>query len=377
VPVSVYWGRPLARQKHWLQVLFSDRWAVAGRTRRFFTWIIHGRNTRIILSEPVDAPKLFEACHYDSAAIHTQLLELLTQQRQATFGPQITSHKILTNTVLNADSIKQSIKQLVESEPTSVQTLQRKAKHYCDEIFANCTQITIELMLRLLRQFWRRFYSGIDVHNIAPIQEIALSHQLVYVPCHRSHVDYLLLSYVIFNGNLAIPYIAAGNNLNVPIIGRILRGGGAFFIQRSFKDNQLYSVILRQYVQQLVDLGIPLEYFIEGGRSRTGRLLTPKLGMLEMTISAYIKTQKRPIAFVPVYIGYEKLIDGQSYLGELLGGEKKGESLLGALSAIFRLSGHFGRVTASFGKPIDLNSLLDDHRTDWRNQAVTIDKKPA
>jgi glycerol-3-phosphate O-acyltransferase len=376
VPVSVYWGRPLARQKHWLQVLFADRWAVAGRTRRFFTWMIHSRNTRIILSESVNASKFFETCHYDSSTIHTQLLEVLTQQRQATFGPQITSHKILSNAVLNADSIKQSINQLKQTDSISEQKAHRKAKQYCDEIFANCTQITIKLMLRLLRQFWRRFYSGIDIHNIAPIQEIALTHQLVYVPCHRSHVDYLLLSYVIFNENLAIPYIAAGSNLNVPIIGRILRGGGAFFIRRSFKDNRLYSDIMRQYLQQLVDLDVPLEYFIEGGRSRKGRLLTPKLCMLEMTMAAYIKTQKRPIAFVPVYIGYEKLIEGPSYLGELFGEEKKGESLLGALSAIFRLSGRFGQVTASFGTPIVLSKLLDNHRTDWRSQSVAIDEKP-
>jgi 1-acyl-sn-glycerol-3-phosphate acyltransferase len=124
------------------------------------------------------------------------------------------------------------------------------------------------------------------------------------VPCHRSHVDYLLLSYVIYNENLALPYIAAGDNLNIPFIGRILRGGGAFFIRRSFKDNQLYTAVMRAYLYQLVKLGVPLEYFVEGGRSRTGRMLKPKLGMLGMTVEAYIKSQARPLAFVPVYIGY-------------------------------------------------------------------------
>ena len=231
-------------------------------------------------------------------------------------------------------------------------------------------------MLRLLRAFWNRFYTGIEIYNANRIREAALTHQLVYVPCHRSHVDYLLLSYVIYNENLALPYIAAGNNLNIPFIGRILRGGGAFFIRRSFKDNPLYNAVIRGYVYELVKLGVPLEYFIEGGRSRSGRMLKPKFGMLGMTVDAYIKSQARPLAFVPVYIGYEKLIEGKSYIGELYGDKKKSESTLGALGAIFRLKGHFGKVTASFGEPIKLDELLQQHCADWTNRAAEIGQRP-
>jgi len=229
---------------------------------------------------------------------------------------------------------------------------------YCREIFADCTQLTIEIMLRLLRYFWRRFYAGIDAHNLDMAKQTALIHQLVYLPCHRSHVDYLLLSYVIYNENLAIPYIAAGNNLDVPIIGRILRGGGAFFIRRSFKDNRLYSSVMRAYVDRLVALGVPLKYFIEGGRSRTSRMLKPKLGMLDMTVQAYLRSQP-PLAFIPIYIDYDNLIEGKSYIGELYGEKKKHESLLGALGSIFKLKGHYGRVIISSGNPIVLSEVLD------------------
>ena len=145
----------------------------------------------------------------------------------------------------------------------------------------------------------------------------------------------------------------------MPFIGRILRGGGAFFIRRSFRDNPLYSAVMRAYVHQLVTIGVPLEYFVEGGRSRTGRMLKPKFGMLGMTVEAYVKHQPRPLAFIPVYIGYEKLIEGKSYLGELYGGKKKRESTLGTLSAIFRLKGHYGKVTASFGELIELDRVLE------------------
>ena len=372
VPVSVFWGRPLARQKHWIQVLFADTWAVAGRTRRFFTTLFHGRNTRLIFSQPLSLRDLVERIGNDEAAVHDHLLGLLNQQREATFGPRIQNRKQMTAAVIEDENVKALISEQADSTLKSY----TRAQRYCREIFADCTQLTIEIMLRLLRAFWNRFYSGVETYNIERIRETALTHQLVYVPCHRSHVDYLLLSYVIYTENLALPYIAAGNNLNIPFIGRILRGGGAFFIRRSFRDNPIYTAVIRSYVGKLVEMGIPLEYFVEGGRSRTGRMLKPRFGMLGMTVEAYLKSNTRPLAFVPVYIGYEKLIEGKSYLGELYGGKKKRESTLGALGAIFRLKGHFGTVTASFGQPIDLQKLIEEHCKDWRNSIDSEGEKP-
>jgi len=372
VPVSVFWGRPLARHKHWFQVLFADTWALAGRTRKFFTILFHGRNTRMIFSPTLN----FRDVVIDNGSDEQDLQEFFTttlrQQREATFGPQITSHKHLSAQVIE-DRI---VQELISEEAETTLRSYTRAHRYCREIFADCTQLTIEVMLRLLRAFWSRFYSGIHIYNANRIRAAALTHQLVYVPCHRSHVDYLLLSYVIYNENLALPYIAAGNNLNIPFIGRILRGGGAFFIRRSFKDNPLYNAVIRAYVYQLVKLGVPLEYFIEGGRSRSGRMLKPKFGMLGMTVDAYIKSQARPMAFVPIYIGYEKLIEGKSYIGELYGDKKKRESTLGALTAIFRLKGHFGKVTVSFGEPVQLNGLLEQNCSDWANRADEVRQRP-
>ena len=372
VPVSVFWGRPLARHKHWFQALFADTWAFAGRTRKFFTILIHGRNTRLIFSPTLSMRDIVTDNRNDAQNLQDLLVTTLRQQREATFGPQITSQKLLSAQVIEDPSVQE----LIAEEVDSTRRGYSRAHRYCREIFADCTQLTIEVMLRLLRAFWRRFYSGIQIYNANRIREAALTHQLVYVPCHRSHVDYLLLSYVIYNENLALPYIAAGNNLNIPFIGRILRGGGAFFIRRSFKDNPLYNAVIRAYVYQLVKLGVPLEYFIEGGRSRSGRMLKPKFGMLGMTVDAYIKSQARPMAFVPIYIGYEKLIEGKSYIGELYGDKKKKESTLGALKAIFRLKGHFGKVTVSFGEPVQLNGLLEQNCSDWANRVAEVMHRP-
>ncbi len=372
VPVSVFWGRPLARHRNWLQVLFADTWALAGHLRKLFTVLIHGPNTRVIFSQAENFRDIVEEYGNDEQDLQEYLISTLRQQREATVGPQITSHRHLSAKVIEDNIVQELISEKADS------SLQRytRAHRYCREIFADCTQLTIEVMLRLLRAFWQRFYSDIEIYHANRLRQTALTHQLVYVPCHRSHVDYLLLSYVIYNENLAIPYIAAGNNLNVPFIGRILRGGGAFFIRRSFKDNPLYSAVLRAYVRQLVSIGVPLEYFVEGGRSRTGRMLKPKFGMLGMTVEAYVKKQPRPLAFIPVYIGYEKLIEGKSYLGELYGGKKKRESTLGTLAAIFRLKGHYGKVTASFGEPIELDRVLESHCPDWRVRADEVENRP-
>src|SRR5690606_4352654 len=149
------------------------------------------------------------------------------------------------------------------------------------------------------------------------LRAIAAGSELVYVPCHRSHIDYMLLAYVIYRQGLAPPHIAAGINLNLPIVGRVLRRGGAFFIRRSLHGNALYGAVFRSYFSLLVARGFPVKYFIEGTRSRTGRLLPAKLGLLTMTIEAYLADRTRPIVFVPVYFGYEKLIEGQTFIGEL------------------------------------------------------------
>lgn len=366
VPVSVFWGRPIAKQRHWLMVLFSDTWKVAGRVRKFFTILLNGRNTTLIFSPCLSLRELCEQADGSAATLNDLLAQVLRQQREATFGPEIVDRNKLISNIVNGKRLQQLLEAESERSGKPVARLRKQAVRYGREILSNCTQISQELMKRMLSSFWNRFYSGIEVFNIDSLKQISLTHQLVYVPCHRSHIDYLLLSYLLFVEGLALPYIAAGNNLNMPIIGRILRGGGAFFIRRSFRDNPIYSAVLNAYIRELVNMGVPIEYFIEGGRSRTGRLLKPKLGMLSMTVDAWIQTQHKPLAFIPVYIGYEKLIEGRSYIGELYGQKKKKESLFTSIRSILSLKGQFGKVSASFGTPIHLEQILDQSTTQWQ-----------
>src|SRR4029077_17404479 len=140
-----------------------------------------------------------------------------------------------------------------------------------------------------------------------------------------------------------------GIKLNMPAIGRLLRKGGAFFIRRSLRGNALYTVAIMNYLAAIMARADSLEYFIEGGRSRTGRLLQPKTGMLAMTVRSYLREPKRPVVFLPVYFGYDRLIEGRTYINELLGRPKEKESVLMLLRTIPELRSRFGKVYVSFG----------------------------
>ncbi len=379
VPVVVFWGRPVVKQKHWLHILFSDTWGFAGRTRRFFTILFNGKNTLIEFSPAISYRDLLSKCK-DQTDCVTQLQNLLTKRltemKTATLGPDISHRRTLVRQLLENKDIATAIKSRSEQDNISIYKATKIAQNYLNEIVADRSYITIQILQRVLTAFWNKFYSGIDVHFSEPLKRLALSHELVYVPCHRSHIDYLLLSYVIHNEGLAIPYIAAGKNLNMPVIGSVLRKAGAFFIRRSFKGNALYSTVMFEYIASQVSTAMPIEYFIEGGRSRTGRLLQPKPGMLAMTIRAYLKYQKRPIAFIPVYIGYEKMIEGKAYLSELKGDDKKSESLIGSIRSFFKIRGTYGRVSISFGQAVLLDEILEQKNANWKQYPLSNNQRP-
>ncbi|MDF2642387.1 MAG: glycerol-3-phosphate acyltransferase, partial [Pseudomonas sp.] len=172
------------------------------------------------------------------------------------------------------------------------------------------------------------------------------------------------------------PHIAAGINLNMPVIGSLLRRGGAFFMRRTFKGNPLYTAVFNEYLHTLFTKGFPVEYFVEGGRSRTGRMLQPKTGMLAITLRSFLRNSRMPIVFIPVYIGYERVLEGRTYLGELRGATKKKESIFDIFKVIGALRQRFGQVSVNFGEPIKLAEFLDNEQPDWRAQELAPQYRP-
>ncbi|KAJ3150380.1 hypothetical protein HDU89_003160 [Geranomyces variabilis] len=185
---------------------------------------------------------------------------------------------------------------------------------------------------------------------------------LIFLPSHKSHVDYLVLSYIFYRLGIALPHIAAGDNLNMPVVGSILKAGGAFFIRRQWGDDVLYNVLMKEYIELLLTRGHNLEVFIEGTRSRIGKLLQPKFGILKIVLDAVAASRVKDVILVPMSIGYDKVIETESYVNELLGTPKQKESLKGLLNSVNILQFKWGRIDIRFAKPYSLKQYIESQQ---------------
>lgn len=379
VPVSVFWGQSPDRETSPWKLLFADSWAVTGRLRKLLSILILGRKTRVQFSAPIQLSELVAQNKGHERTLrmaHRMLRVHFRNQKTAVIGPDLSHRRNLVKGLVHAPQVRQAIREEAERENISIEKAEAKALRYGNEIASDYAYTAVRFLEVVLSWFWNKIYDGIRVNHIEQIQDSVQGHEVIYVPCHRSHIDYLLLSYLLFRNGLTPPHIAAGINLNMPVIGSLLRRGGAFFMRRSFKGNPLYTSVFNEYLHTLFSRGFPVEYFVEGGRSRTGRMLQPKTGMLAITLRSYLRSPRLPILFVPVYIGYERVLEGRTYLGELRGAQKKKESIFDIFKVIGALKQRFGQVWVNFGEPLRLNEFLDGERPGWRQQNLAPSYRP-
>ncbi len=373
VPVVVLWGRSPGQQDSVLQALFSETWRPPGLWRQFFAILVHGRHVLVRFNSPISLRDVLQGGLDEVQALRkvSRVFRVhFRRQRQMAIGPDLSHRNTQVSAVLASADVRLAIAQEATSNGLSPSAARARAADFALEIASDYSYGVVRALEILLNWLWTRLYDGISVHHFDSVARIASGHEIVYVPCHRSHIDYLLLSYLIHRHGLTPPHIAAGANLNLPIIGPLLRRGGAFFIRRSFKGQALYAAVFDAYLHLMLVRGFPIEYFIEGGRSRSGRMLQPKAGILGMTVRSYLRHHTRPLVFVPTYIGYEKVIEGRTYVDELAGQPKQHESLLGLLRSVRSLKRVFGRVQVSFGEPLVLADLLDQQNAGWRGSGV-------
>ncbi|OGT60841.1 MAG: glycerol-3-phosphate 1-O-acyltransferase [Gammaproteobacteria bacterium RIFCSPHIGHO2_12_FULL_63_22] len=372
VPVSIFVGRAPARQSGWFSVLFSEHWALVGRFRRLLAILLNGRDTVVQFSPsfPVRDILAEQLPHERTVRKTSRVLRAHFHKiRAAVIGPDLSTRRLLVDRVLDAEPVRKAITDQARRDGSEYLEAWKKAHRFAWEIAADYSNPVVKSLSFALTGFWNRIYDGVTIHHLDKLKQVAPGHEIVYVPCHRSHMDYLLLSYLLYQHGIVPPHIAAGDNLNLPVIGSVLRRGGAFFLRRSIRGNALYAAVFSEYVAQLVGEGFSLEYFIEGGRSRTGRLLAPKGGMIAMTVRAFLRAPRRPVVFQPVYIGYEKLIEGKSYLDELTGQPKAKETIWALLRGVLEvLRSHYGKVTVNFGEPVRMDEVLAATDPEWRTQ---------
>ena len=372
VPVSIFVGRAPARQSGWFSVLFSEHWALVGRFRRLLAILLNGRDTVVQFSPSVRVRDILaeELPHERTVRKTSRVLRAHFHKiRAAVIGPDLSTRRLLVDRVLDAEPVRKAITDQARRDGSEYLEAWKKAHRFAWEIAADYSNPVVKSLSFALTGFWNRIYDGVTIHHLDQLKQVAPGHEIIYVPCHRSHMDYLLLSYLLYQHGIVPPHIAAGDNLNLPVIGSVLRRGGAFFLRRSIRGYALYAAVFSEYVAQLVGDGFSIEYFIEGGRSRTGRLLQPKGGMLAMTVRAFLRAPRRPVVFQPVYIGYERLIEDKSYLDELTGRPKQKETIWALLKGVAEvLRSHYGKVTVNFGEPVRMDEVLVANDPDWRAQ---------
>jgi glycerol-3-phosphate O-acyltransferase len=371
VPVAVYWGRaPQREQVSWFRLLLSEDWAISSGFRRALAVIFNGRNTMVEFGTPVSMRALLadSAVANPARRIIRSMTAQLAASRAAYVGPDLSHRRTLLTEVLRARQVRNIVRQEAREKKLPLRQVMQQARDMFDEIAADYSHNFVRFSERLLRWLLTRIYDGMEVAHAQTLAPIAAGHELVYVPCHRSTMDDLLVPYAVYTRGFAVPHIAAGINLNLPLVGPMLRKGGAFFLRRSFRGSPLYTAVFMNYLGAIMARGHPIQYFIEGGRSRTGRSLAPKTGMLSMTLRSYIRQPVRPVLFVPVYLGYERIMEVDSYMGELSGKAKEKESLWGFLRSLKRLRENFGHVHVNIGEPIALLPVLDEHQPQWREK---------
>ncbi|HEY4160196.1 MAG TPA: 1-acyl-sn-glycerol-3-phosphate acyltransferase [Polyangiaceae bacterium] len=286
------------------------------------------------------------------------VLRRLERERRVVTGPAEKAPDRLRSEIIRSPKLRAVIEDLAD-ERTDRYTLTERALGMLSELQATPDQTTIKALEVIFDRVFTRIYAGIEYEkgDIERLRQAAKRGVLVLLPSHKSHIDYLILSYIFNAQNLPLPVIAAGDNLNFFPMGPIFRRGGAFFIRRSFRGDRLYAAVVDAYVRRLLRSGYPVELFLEGGRSRTGKLLAPKFGLLNMVADAALGIPDKECFFVPVSIGYERVIEAKSYERELQGGEKPKEDAAGLLKSREVLRHRYGAINMQVGQILTFDEL--------------------
>lgn len=300
--------------------------------------------------------------------LRRRLIEATDEIRRAIVGPQIKSKLELKEMVLHHPRLETFMRRRARSSGEKMWKIRQEADRYLEEIAADYSYTLVQVGAKLLNWMWNNLFDGVDVDmaGLQKVKKAARHNTLVYIPCHKSHIDYLIMSYILFTNNLFTPFIAAGKNLSFWPLGSIFRRGGAFFIRRSFKGIRFYAEVFTLYVKTMAQLGHNIEFFIEGGRSRTGKMVLPKLGLLAILIQAVEEGFCDDLVFVPTSICYDRIPEEEAYLKELTGGTKTSENLGQLVRARRFLKRRYGRVYVQFAAPMSLQRYLERNRYQFK-----------
>lgn len=366
VPMVIVYGRRRERERESLLNILFGQTDDTGPLRRIVTLLRYSGQITVLPAEAVDVGAFVKNRSGRTEdelvrELRGEVMARIDEERAVIHGPVLKSRDEIMDMVLTDPRFVEKMEEMArEGGKKDLQALVKEARKYLKEIAADYSDAYIEFWYRVLTWLWNNIYDGVvvDSEGMVRIRNIAKKMPFVIIPCHRSHIDYLLLSYVFYKNHIQLPFIAAGINMAFGPFGHIFRKSGAFFMRRSFRGNPLYGEVFAKYLKILIKEGLPIEFFIEGGRSRTGKMVMPKYGLLSMIISAYLEKVTEDVALIPVYIGYDRIIEEKTYLEELGGGQKTQEKTTDVIMSSRILRKRFGRVYVNIGEPLFLRSYL-------------------
>ena len=374
VPLTLVWGSPAVRaarsRRGLVDLIFGEREA-PGRVRAMYTFFSDYKDSQVLVGEPLELPEFLaeeQGASDDVLArrLRWQLGGRIESEVRVVLGPPRKTVQRIQEEVLRSRRLVAEAKEIERVEKLTPQQIEKRARGALREIAADPKPWMFGFAQPIMSWVFRKIFDGIDVdvQGLEKVRDAARKGPLVIVPSHKSHIDYLVLSYVFLMNDLVPPLVAAGANLSFWPLGFFFRRGGAFFLRRTFKGDKLYGAVFRAYVRKMLRESFNIEFFIEGGRSRTGKLLAPKLGLLGMVVEAALDddgAHARKAQVVPISIGYEKVIEEKSYAKELAGGEKKKEDVKGLLKATRVLGAQYGRLNIQFDDPLPLGETLREY----------------
>ncbi len=297
-----------------------------------------------------------------SVMLRRLLLDQTNRHRQTITGPVLKPVAELKESILTSKQLRSFMEHHAQKRDIPMYKVYKEADGYIDEIASDFNLGVVKFGEVMIRWFFNLMFEGISVNYdvLNRVRTKAQKGPLVLIPCHKSHIDYLMLSYMLWTHNMPCPQIAAGKNLSFWPLGPFFRGGGAFFIRRTFRGAVLYSRVFKEYLYKLLEEGFNIEFFIEGGRSRTGKLLMPKLGLLSILIEAHKNGACEDLIFVPIYIGYDRILEESAYLQEIEGGKKEDENIWQLFKARRFLKKRYGKIYLKFQEPLSLKETLEE-----------------
>jgi glycerol-3-phosphate O-acyltransferase len=362
IPQTIFWTRKPEKQQN----AKDNNWKASANKRSVFALLSTQTPSYVHVADPVNLQE-FIAQYPESSSeevallLRDKLIDMQQKEDRIVLGPVLAPRNEMMERVLYHPNVRNEIARLNKEEKTSRYALSKKALKYYKEIAADFQIGYIHFLKFILNYIFKKIYKGMIVGDdfFNKVKEAAKNGPVVLVPCHRSHMDYLILSYLFYLNRVIPPHIAAGVNLSFFPLGTIFRHSGAFFIRRTFKGLKLYPTIFRQYVKTLMHDNYQIEFFIEGGRTRTGRLVAARPGLLSFVIEAIDEGYAEDATFVPISINYDRVLEEGSYYREIKGKEKKSESVGSLLSGRKFLKKEYGHVYIEAGDPFTLSEVRE------------------